>query len=143
MKEGTVCLGEVTGEEIAIAETQWVRSVQKNLKCKANDSHLEHEFGLYEDENGVVRCKGRIANADFPYETRFPALLPRNHHISTLLVRQAHERVHHGKIAATLPQLRTRFWIMKGRQFMKKIISRCTVCRRYDGRGYRAPPSSS
>ena len=33
---------------------------------------------------------------------KFPALLPRDHHISTLLVRQAHERVHHNKVEATL-----------------------------------------
>ena len=109
------------------------------MKCQANYSHLEHEFGLYEVENGILRCKGQIANADLPYETRFPPLLPWNHHISMLLVRQAHERVHHGKVAATLAQLRMRFWI-KGRQFVKKITSRCTVCRRYKGRGYRAPP---
>ena len=27
------------------------------------------EFGLYEDENGIVRCKGRIAHVDLPFET--------------------------------------------------------------------------
>ena len=87
-----------------------------------------------------MRCKGRIANADLPYETRFPALLPEDHHISTLLVRQAHERVHHSKVAATQAQLRMRFWIVRGRQFVKKITSRCTVCRRYEGRGFKVPP---
>ena len=61
----------------------------------ANYGHLEHEFGLYEDENEILRCKGRVANANLPYKTRFPALIPRDHHISTLLVRQAHKRVHH------------------------------------------------
>ncbi|XP_068723639.1 uncharacterized protein [Montipora capricornis] len=137
LKEGTGRHGEVTEEEIAHAELQWLRSVQKNLKSQANYSHLEYDFGLYEDENGIVRCKRRIANADLPYETRFPALLPRDHHISTLLVRQAHERVHHSKVAATLAQLRMRFWIVRGRQFVKKITSRC---RRYEGRGFKIPP---
>lgn len=55
LKEGTVCHGEVTEEEIAQAELQWLRSVQKNLKAQANYGHLEHEFGLYEDENEIVR----------------------------------------------------------------------------------------
>ena len=140
LKEGTVCHGEITEEEIAHAELQWLRSVQKNLKAQANYGHLEHKFGLYEDENEIVRCQGRIANADLPYETRFPALLPRNHYISTLLVRQAHERVHHSKVAATLAQLRMRFWIVTKRQLVKKITSRCTVCRRYEGRGLKVPP---
>ena len=142
LKEGTVCHEEITEAEIAHAEVLWLRSVQRNLKSLTNYSHLEHEFGLYEDENGVVRCNWRIANADLPHETRFPSLLPRDHHISTLLVRQAHEKVHHSKVVATLSQLRSRFWIVKGRQLVKKINSRCTVCRRYEGRGYKVPPQN-
>ena len=88
-----------------------------------------------------MRCKGGIANDNLPHETRFPALLPRNHQISTLLVRQAHEKVHHSKVVATLSQLRSRFWIVRGRQFVK-IISRYTVCRSYEGRGYKVPPQN-
>ena len=49
-------------------------------------------------------------------------------------MRQAHERVHHSKVAATLAQLIMRFWIVRGRQLVKKITSRCT------GRGYKVPP---
>ena len=142
LQEGTVWQGEITEAEVANAETQWLRSVQKNLKSQANYSQLKHEFGLNEDDSGVMRCKGRIANADLPHETKFSALLPRDHYIATLMVRQAHERVHRNKVAATLAQLRTRFWIIRGRQFVKKTIAGCTVCRRYEGRGYRVPPQA-
>ena len=117
-----------------------VAKCSEKSEGSTNYGHLEHEFRLYEDENEIVRCKGRIANADLPYETRFPALLPRDHYISTLIVRQAHERVHHSKVAATLAQLRMRFWIVRGRQLVKKITSRCTVCRRYEGRDFKVPP---
>ena len=142
MKEGTVCHGEVTEKEIAHAELMWLRSVKENLKAQASYHHLEHKFGLYEDENKIVRYQGRIPSADLPYETRFPALLPRDHYISTLLVRQAHERVHPSKLAASLAQLRMRFWIVRERQLVKKITSRCTVCRRYEERGFKVPPQS-
>ena len=56
LKEGTVCHGEVSEKEIAHAELQWLRGVQKNLKAQANYGHLEHKFGLYENENEIVRC---------------------------------------------------------------------------------------
>ena len=92
--------------------------------------------------SGVLRCKGRIANADLPYKTTFPALLPKDHYILTLLVRQAHERVHHNKVEATLAQLRTKFWIMKGRQFVKRTLANCAVCSGYEGRSYRVFPPS-
>ena len=74
-----VCQGEVTLEEMANAETQWMRSVQ----TQANNSKLEGDFVLYEDSSGVLRCKERIENADVPHETKRPALLPRNHYILT------------------------------------------------------------
>ena len=131
LKEGTVCHGEVDEVETALTALPWLRSVHKNLKVQANYGHLEHEFGLYEDENEILRCKGRIANANLPYKIRFPALLPLDHHISTLLVRQARERVHHSKVTATLVQLRMRFWIVSGRQLVKKITSQCVADTRY------------
>ena len=133
LKEGTVYSGEVTAEELGNAEVKWLRSVQKELKSQANYSQLERDFGLYEDSSGVLRCKGRVADADVPHETKFPALLPKNHYLSTLLVGDAHERVHHNRVEATLAQLRTRFWIVKGRQFVKRTLASCTVCRRYEG----------
>ena len=142
LKEGTVYLGEVTAEELGNAEVKWLRSVQKELKSQANYSQLERDFGLYEDSSGVLRCKGRIANADVPHETKFPALLPKNHYLSTLLVRDAHERVNHNRVEATLAQLRTRFWMVKGRQFVKRTLASCTVFRRYEGKGYRVPLQS-
>ena len=77
LKKGTVYLGEVTAEELGNAEVKWLRSVQKELNSQANYSQLERDFGLYEDSSGVLRCKGRIANADVPHETKFPALLPK------------------------------------------------------------------
>ena len=43
------------------------------MKSQANYSQLESEFGLYEDDSGVLRCKERIANANLPNETKFPA----------------------------------------------------------------------
>ena len=102
----------------------------------------ERDFGLYEDSSGVLRCKGRIAIADVPHETNFPALLPTNHYLSTLLLRDAHERVHHNRVEATLARLRTRFWIVKGRQVVKRTLANCTVCRRYVGKSYRMSPQS-
>ena len=57
------------------------------------------------------------------------------------LARQSHEKVHHNKVVATLSQLKSRFWIIKGRQLVK-IICKCRVCRRYEKRGYKVPPKN-
>ena len=78
---------EVTEGELKRAEAQWIRSIQKEMKLEANYPQLVREFGLFEDDIGVVRFKGMIGNADLPHETRFPALLPKDSYLSTLLIR--------------------------------------------------------
>ena len=35
-----------------------------------------HSLGLFEDEDGILRCSGRLHNAPLPYAARFPAILP-------------------------------------------------------------------
>ncbi len=40
----------------------------------------------------------------------------------------------------TLAELLSRFWIVKGRNFVKSIIHQCPVCRRHEGKPYSAPP---
>ena len=41
----------------------------------------------------------------------------------------------------TLTQVRTRFWISKGRQIVKKVIANCKVCKKLEGKSYGAPLS--
>ena len=35
------------------------------LKSKAKTRKWEREFGLYRDERGILRCEGRLKNAEF------------------------------------------------------------------------------
>ena len=46
----------------------------------------------------------------------------------------------HGGVKTTLTELRSQFWILKGRSVVKSILRRCTVCRRFEGKPYAVPP---
>ena len=46
----------------------------------------------------------------------------------------------HSGVKAILTELRSQFWILKGRNVVKTILRRCTVCRRFEGNPYCAPP---
>ncbi|XP_044174315.1 uncharacterized protein LOC122957942 [Acropora millepora] len=48
----------------------------------------------------------------------------------------------HNGVAETLVQLRSRYWIVKGRQTVKSIINKCVVCKKLEGRPYGTPPAS-
>ena len=56
------------------------------------------------------------------------------------MVRDAHIRVCHNGVKETLTEVRSRYWIIKGRSLTKSLVHRCTTCRRYDGAPFRGPP---
>ena len=101
---------------------------------------LTKQFNLFEDEQGVWRCGGRLANSEIPYATKYPILIPKSHPITSLIARQAHERVLHNGVKETLAEIRSKFWIPSGRSFTRKIVHKCVTCKRFEGLPYQAPP---
>ena len=75
-----------------------------------------------------------------PASAKYLILLDKSHYITSLFVRDSHKQVMHGGVKLTLTELRSRFWIVQGRQFVRKLLYECVVCRRLEGRPYVAPP---
>ena len=137
---------ELLADSIVRAETFWVKNAQQCLTSEDRFQTLKSQFGLFQDEDGVWRCGGRLANATISFQTKHPILLPTNHHITTLIARRAHQRVLHNGVKEILNEIRAKFWIVKGRSFVKKLIHRCVTCRRFEGlpcRGLPPPPLPS
>ena len=57
-----------------------------------------------------------------------------------LLIRERHDHVHHNGVRETLNAIRETHWVLKGRVAVKRVIRKCTICRRYDGKPFTAPP---
>jgi hypothetical protein len=121
------------------AEVKWIKEVQRMLVEDPNFPKWKSQFQLFMDETGIWRCRGRLKNADLPYQTRHPTLLPGGHFITVLIIRRAHERVFHNGVKETLNELRARFWVLRGRSAVRKEVHRCVLCRRLEGLSYAAP----
>ena len=67
------------------------------------------------DEDGVLRVETRLGECDLPYEYRFPAILPRSHHVTQLLVFETHKAMGHQGTKAVMNELRKKFWILGAR----------------------------
>lgn len=93
------------------------------------------------EKDGLIRCQGRLSNSDLLYDTKHPLLLDPKHHVCELIIKDCHETVKHNGVRETLTQLRTRFWIIKGRSHMRKFIHRCCICRRFEGKHFNLPRS--
>jgi len=68
----------------------------------------------------------------------YPILLPRKTDFARL-IEDAHERVFHNDIKETLAEVRSTFWIPKGRQAVKEVMRRCHLWRKLEGMAYPTP----
>ena len=121
------------------AETLWVKEAQSHLVEHQQFNCWKKQLSLFIDREGVWRCGGRLSNADVPYMTKHPIFLSRDHHLTELLVLKAHERVLHNGVKETLAEFRARYWMVKGRSLVKKLLQKCSICKRFEGRPYAAP----
>ena len=67
-------------------------------------------LNLFLDTKGIIRLYTSLAKCKhLSYDTKFPILLPRNDHVSKLLVRNCHVIDGHAGVGQTLSSVRTHF----------------------------------
>lgn len=126
---------ESSKKTLGVGLTQQTKSSTKILKS----NKLVHDLGLFLDEKEIIRCGGRLHHSSLSYATKYPVLLPKEHTFTQLVIREAHITTLHGGVADTLINIRENYWIPKARQQIKKIVGKCTTCRRYDARRIKYP----
>lgn len=121
--------------EISKAETFWIKQAQAQAQAQAfpggeNEGSLT-QLNPKSDGDRLLRMDGRLRFADeLPYDTRHPILLPKDHPVTKLVIADAHERLGHGAgVEQVLTELRSRFWIVKGRRMVRNVTEACAECR--------------
>ena len=83
------------------------------------------------EKDGVLRVGGRIRRADLNNETKFPIILPRDSHITKLLVQHFHEACLNQGRTTTLNEIRSHgYWIIGGTSSVSRHILSCVRCRK-------------
>lgn len=91
------------------------------------------QFELYKDGRGVLRCDGRLNNADLPTTSKNPILLPFKNDFVRLLIKDVHAKVKHNGVRDTLTTLRENYWVLHGREATKRIVKECVISRKFEG----------
>ena len=78
----------------------------------------------------VLRVGGRLSRAAMPEHAKHPAILPKDHHVSKLILRKIHQQAGHSGRNHMLSLLRQKYWIPCANSLSRKIISECVICRR-------------
>ena len=144
----------LSADEIVNAENMWIHYVQelnfmeelRYLRNEAKTSPLGlyidciSNLGLYIDDDGLLKCKGRLNNAPIRETEKRPILLPSKYYSTKLVIGQVHRQAMHSGINHTLSMLRERFWVLRGRETVKRILKGCVVCRKHQARTLAPKP---
>ena len=101
---------------------------------KKGNATLLQNLDPFLDQDGVLRVGGRIRRANLEEDIKFPILIPRDTHITKLLVQHFHEKCKHQARTTTLNEIRSNgYWIIGGTSSVSHYILRCVTCRRLRG----------
>ena len=140
VRDSHVCVKDLDDAELIVI--QWIQQLafpDEIDKLESNErsslpkgSRLASLNPIMVD--GILRVGGRIRNAPVPEDLRYPAILPADSPVSTLLVQNIHEEVGHGGRQQVLSRLREKFWIIGGNALTRRVLKSCVFCRRNFGR---------
>ncbi|GFU51157.1 integrase catalytic domain-containing protein [Trichonephila clavipes] len=83
------------------------------------------------DEHGLVRVGGRLQNSQLRFNSKHPIILPSQHSISELLIKEQHIAHLHAGPTLLAHVLRQSHWIVGSRKLINKSIRKCLKCNKF------------
>ncbi|KAG1651579.1 hypothetical protein GQR58_026910 [Nymphon striatum] len=115
--------------------TQFERSKVKNNKRQISRCSGLFRLDPFLDGKGIIRVGGRLRRSMYENVMKHPVVLPRNEHLTILLVRHFHESVNHMGKMTTLNEIRQNgYWIINGPSVVGKFIVECVTCKKLRGK---------
>ena len=137
----------LSAKEMLLVKTYLDRCVQNDsfpevvssLKGKGKPHPLTQKLNLFMDVEGVIRLTGRLQMSQLSEDAKHPKLMPNNHPYTKLLINYLHSAVHHGGAQRTLAEVKQEYYIVCGKQAVKRAIKQCPACILTKGPPYKLP----
>ena len=107
------------------------------------DKHSEKQnlaLNLFCDEKELYRLSTTVNPGKLKCCQEYPILLCSNGYFTVLVILQYHGDVHHCRLENTLNRACCDYWVIKGSQTLKKIVSKYVICKVIQGKTL-LPPS--
>ncbi|GBN16632.1 hypothetical protein AVEN_15889-1 [Araneus ventricosus] len=85
-------------------------------------------------EDKILHVKTQIVNRKDKEDFRKPVLLPSNYEVVLKLIEYCHKKNLHCGLQIFQNILRENFWILNGRKIIRKVISKCAICKRFSSK---------
>ena len=129
---------KMTVKEMDMAEHEVIKFVQMEsfgedirlIRTKGIVSHSSsiHMFDPILVDNFVC-VGGRLKNVSVEVSVaKNPIIIPKHHHVVKLIVRHCHGISGHSGQEYVLSLVRQKFWLIKGRTTVRKVLKNCFKC---------------
>nr|XP_021335998.1 uncharacterized protein LOC110440142 [Danio rerio] len=138
IKKRSLSLEDLKQAEILLIQHSQKQQFLEEIEAIKQNVTIKRRSQLYRLDpvlqDGILRVGGRLNKAAMPNESKHPAILSKYSRISTLILSDIHQRYGHCGRNYTLSILRQKFWIPQANSAIRKLIHKCSVCRRLNGR---------
>ncbi|XP_071056457.1 uncharacterized protein [Onthophagus taurus] len=110
--------GDLTVAELKEAELTIIKMKNSQLK----------KLNPFLDEKGLIRVGGKLCNALIEIEHKHPYLLPNDHYITHLIMRETHEKLLHCGTEQLIFTVRMQYWPISARKEAKSVVKKCLIC---------------
>ncbi|KAF0035008.1 hypothetical protein F2P81_012766 [Scophthalmus maximus] len=85
----------------------------------------------YDESSDLIQVGGILRRCDsLSQEVLHPVLLAPSHPVTKLLIRHYDNQLHHPGAERVFAELRRNYWILRGREAVRKHQHNCTECRK-------------
>lgn len=125
-----------TQHELHNALLVLVKRVQ-HIVFREEISNLEHRTPIAKSlrklnpfigEDGLLRVGGRLTLSGLSYDRKHPAILPRQHRLTELVIESTHRENLHPGLQTLHFLLAQHFWILSPRRAIRHTLSKCYKC---------------
>ena len=123
-------------------QTEYFSSQQKllsngqgeNCDRKLSSKSSIYRLDPYMDERGLLRADRRLSRSNMTEELVHTIILPKDSHVTSLIVSFYHINTCHSARGITLNEIRSNgYWIVGARGVITSHIWKCVKCRKYRG----------
>ena len=130
----------ITIDEIECAELEILKSVQKfnfqeeleSLNKSEGKGHVKKSSSLRSlnpiSVNDLLRVGGRLSLASTTFGAKHQIILPKNDHVTNLIVEHYHLLSEHSGRVFVLSLAREKFWIIQTSSVIRRVLSKCVDC---------------
>lgn len=122
--------GYLTIRDVNETEILMVKLIQQQVFPE--NSNFLNGLRVAKNRDNLFYVITKIENRQDVGRFQKPFLLPNNHSVIEKIIEEKHIQHGHAGVVFTMAKLREKYWIIKTRKSVDRVLKKCVICRRFN-----------